>query len=312
MKHSFSSCLLVACACLIAPIVQNAAAKDGAGLKKRIAVMTFEDKTNTGNLGSGVADKLTTALVKSGKYIVLERMEMEKVLGEQSMGLTGAVTEASAAKAGKILGVELMVMGAVTEFGQKESSVGGRGYGLPVPGLPFGMGGGGASVSTSTARVGIDLRLVNASTGEIVAAENVAEEESKSGLSLSSSEFSFSNDAGWDNTLAGKASHKAINRIVDLVNASMSKVPWSGKILKINADNTLYIKPGTEGGVQNGDVFVVYTKGEDIIDPDTDEPIASEETKAGAIEVVDVKDKMARAKITSGSGFKAGDMVRDK
>jgi curli biogenesis system outer membrane secretion channel CsgG len=298
--------------CLAAFVAAPAYAKDNPGLKKRIAVMTFEDKSGNDQVGSGIAGKITTALVKSGKYIVLERQEIQKVLEEQALGQGGVVTEASAAKAGKVLGVELLVMGAVTEFGQKESSVGGSAPDVRLPGIPvpFGMGGG-ARVTTATARVGIDLHIVNASTGEILAAENVAEEESKSGLSVSRDQFSFGNEPGFDNTLAGKATNRAVTKIVNIISQSIGKVRWHGKIIKVNSDNTVYIKPGTEGGVKNGDIFIVYSLGEEIIDPDTNLPLSTEETKAGAIEVIDAKDKLAKAKITAGSGFKIGDPVRE-
>jgi curli biogenesis system outer membrane secretion channel CsgG len=301
-------------AAVLAVVAFSTTAKDNPGLKKRIAVMTFEDKSGGGDqLGTGIADKLTTALVKSGKYIVLERQEMQKMLDEQALGTNGVVTEGSAAKAGRLLGVELMVMGAVTEFGQKETSVSGSAPDVPLPGpsVPFGMGGGGASMKTATVRVGIDLHIVNAVTGEILAAENVSEEESKSGMSFSNDQFSFSNEPGFDNTLAGKATHRAIIKIVDLISQSMGKVPWCGKIIKVNGDNTVYIKPGVEGGVKNGDSYVVYSLGEEIIDPDTNLPLSTVETKAGTIEVTDAKDKLAKAKIKAGSGFKIGDRVRE-
>ena len=230
---------------------------------------------------------------------------------EQAMGQTGAITAQSAAKVGQLLGVELMVMGSVNEFGQKESSVGG--------GLGGHMGGGllGGSlhhvgVNTKTARVGLDIRLVNTNTGEIVAAEGAEGEESKQGVDISTNEFDFSDDTHFDETLAGKATAKAITKAVDLVTSSMSKVPWTGKILKVNPDRTVLIKPGEAGGVKAGDAFVVYSKGEDVIDPDTGLSMGAEETKAGAIEVTEVKDQYAKAKVTSGTGFKAGDSVREK
>jgi hypothetical protein len=61
-----------------------------------------------------------------------------------------------------------------------------------------------------------------------------------------------------------------------------------------------------------GDVFVVYSLGEEIINPDTNLPLSSEETKAGTIEVTDAKDKLAKAKISAVKAFKIGDLVREK
>ncbi|MCU0606564.1 MAG: CsgG/HfaB family protein [Candidatus Edwardsbacteria bacterium] len=297
-------------ATMVLAFAANAQEKTG-GLKKRLAVMDFEDKTGHGgwHIGSGMADMLTTALVKSGKFMVIERQQLEKVMKEQALGQSGAVTAQSAAQVGKLLGVELMVMGSVNEFGEKESKVGG-GVGGRLSGKLGGFNR--VGVESKTARVGTDIRLVNTTTGEIVAAEGVAEEETKKGLDVGHDEFSFSNDAGWDQTLSGKATRKVVNKVVELVTASMAKVPWTGKIIAVNADKTVMIKPGALGGVAVGDKFTVYSAGEDVIDPETGLSLGAEETKAGTIEVIDAKDQFAKAKVVSGTGFKKLDSVREK
>lgn len=287
------------------------AASMAQGLKKRLAVMDFDDKTGHGSwhIGSGMADMLTTALVKSGKFMVIERQQLEAVMKEQAMGLSGAITPQSAAQVGKLLGVELMVIGSVNEFGEKEGRVGGS-VGSRLGGKLGGINR--VGVESKTARVGLDIRLVNTTTGEIVAAEGIAEEESKKGLDVGHDEFSFSNDAGWDNTLAGKATRKAVNKVVELVTKSMENVPWAGKIIAINADRTVMIKPGAQGGVKVGDTFTVYSIGQEVIDPETGLSLGAEESKAGTIQVTEVKDQFAKAKITSGSGFKKLDTIRQE
>ncbi len=304
MRRLTALCLA---ALLLASLGRAWAADKGPGLKKRVAVVDFEDKTGHGawHIGSGMADMLTTALVKSGQFMVIERQQLEQVMKEQKLGLSGAVTPQSAAQVGKLLGVELIVLGSVNEFGEKESSVGG-GLGGKLGGLNR------LGVSNKTARVGLDVRLVNTTTGEIVAAEGFSEEESKKGVDVSTDEFNFSNDARFDQTLAGKATRKAVNKVIGLITKAMDKLPWSGKVLKINPDRTLMIKPGAEGGVKAGDVFNVFSQGEEIIDPDTGLSLGSEEKMVGTIEVTDAKEKFATAKAISGSGFKAGDLVREK
>jgi len=286
-------------------------AEKSGGLKKRIAVVDFEDKTGHGawHIGSGMADMLTTALVKSGNFMVIERQQLEQVMKEQQLGLTGAVTPQSAAQIGKLLGVELIVLGSVNEFGEKQSSVGGS-VGSKISKGMFGLNK--VGVDSKTARVGLDIRLVNTTTGEIVAADGIAEEESKKGLDVGTDDFAFSNDSRFDETLAGKATRKAVNKVVDMITTAMDKLPWSGKILKVNANKTVMIKPGAEGGVKVGDVFNVFSQGEEIIDPDTGLSLGSEEKQIGTIEVTEAKDKFATAKVVSGSGFKMGDMVREK
>lgn len=282
-----------------------------AQLKKRVAVMDFEDKTGHGgwHIGSGMADMLTTALVKSGKFMVIERQQLDKIMKEQSLGMSGAVTPQSAAQVGKLLGVELMVTGSVNEFGEKSSKVGG-GLGSKMSGKLGGLNR--LGVSDKTARVGLDVRLVNTTTGEIVAADGIAEEESKKGVDVGTDEFNFSNDTHFDETLAGKATRKAVNKVVDMITGAMDKVAWTGMVLKVNPDKTLMLKPGALGGVKVGDKFTVYSKGEEVIDPDTGLSLGAEESQAGTIEVTEAKDQYAKAKILSGSGLKEKDLIREK
>jgi hypothetical protein len=94
----------------------------------------------------------------------------------------------------------------------------------------------------------------------------------------------------------------------------MEKIPWSGKILKVNSDGTILMKPGSEGKVEVGMEFYVFRKGEEIKDPDTGLSLGSEETNIGKIKVVEdaLKGKAAKAKVIQGKDFVAGDIVRDK
>jgi hypothetical protein len=63
-----------------------------------------------------------------------------------------------------------------------------------------------------------------------------------------------------------------------------------------------------------GDEFVVFREGEELKDPDTGASLGSEETKVGAIKVIEdaLKGKASKAKITDGSDIKVGDIVRQK
>jgi len=275
-----------------------------ADLKKRIAVSRFADRSGTGynHVGDGVADMLTTALVKSGKFIVIERAEFDKVLDEQKLGQAGVVTPESAPKVGKALGVELLVIGSVSEFGTKENTVSGG----------ISMFGGG--ITKKTARAAVDIRLVNTTTGEVVAAETESGSESTTGLSVRYEDMDFSNANNWNTTDIGKACREAVDNCVELITKNFTKIPWSGRVLKVNADGTLLMKPGSEGNVSVGDEFEIFRMGEDVKDPDTGASLGAEETKVGEIKVTDdaLQGKASKAKVLSGADIKAGDIVRQK
>ena len=281
-------------------------AGDLQGLKKRIAVVDFEDRSGWGhNIGTGLADMLVTELVKSGDFMVVERQELSKILEEQGLGMSGVVTPQSAAQVGQVLGVELMVMGSVTEFGEKKSGIGGS----------IGRLGIGGKLSKKQARAAVDIRLVNTSTSEIILAEKAEGEDGSTGLdNINVSDIDFGNPTYWDNTMLGKASRKAIDKCVGYISKAMEKIPWQGKIIKADDSGTIYMKPGSAGGVKPGMEFAVYSKGEELIDPDTGQSLGSEESKIGRIKVAqDIGDgKACKAIVVSGSGFKAGDLVREK
>ena len=291
---------------LIIIVFGSVFAQDLTGLKKRIAVVNFKDKAGYGhNIGQGIADMLITKLVESKKYIVVERNELDALLKEQGLGQSGLVTQQSAAKVGQLLGVEMMVTGSVSEFGEKKSKVGG-GIGS--------FGGFNIGVATKTARVAVDIRLVNTSTGEIIAAKSAEGEDSSTGLdNVGIEDVNFHNSTTWDNTQLGKASRLAIEQCVDYITEGMSGIPWEGKIIKATG-GTVYMKPGSKGGVQPGMKFSVYRPGEELIDPDTGLSLGSEESKIGEIEYLsDVANgKAGKAIVKSGTGMQTGDLVRIK
>ncbi len=281
----------------------QAMSQDLSALKKRIAIINFEDRSGYGhNIGRGVADMLVTSMVESDKFIVIERAELDEILKEQGLGQTGLVTPQSAAKVGQLLGLQRIITGSITEFGSKKSKVGG------------GIGGFNLGVSTTTARVVVDLRIINVNTGEIVMAKSAEGEDSSTGLdNVGMDDIDFHNSSTWDNTQLGIASRESINECVEFISEDMEGLPWEGKIIKASG-TTLYMKPGSKGGVQPGMVFSIYRAGEELIDPDTGLSLGSEESKIGEIQYTgDVADgKAGKALVKSGTGFQAGDLVRIK
>jgi TolB-like protein len=87
--------------------------------KTKIAVLDFQmqgDQNSTKDMGKIVAEWLITGLVETGRFDVIERRLLEKLLEEQKLGVTGAIDPNSAAQLGKILGVKIIVSGTVTSL----------------------------------------------------------------------------------------------------------------------------------------------------------------------------------------------------
>ena len=153
------------------------------GPKKRVAVSQFSAKGDFVaqyggyDIGGGLAAQLMTELVKTGRFVVVERTDLSSVLREQKLGATKLTNSETAAKLGQLTGAQLLVRGAVTEFSPRS-----EGGGINLGG-GFGTLGGLLGVSSETAHVGIDLRLIDTTTGEIVKATNAVGEADSYALS---------------------------------------------------------------------------------------------------------------------------------
>ena len=87
--------------------------------KTKIAVLDFGIQGKgfeTEDMGRIVAEWMTTAFVQAGRFDVIERRMLKKILGEQQLGLSGALDNDSVTELGKLLGVEVIISGSVMKF----------------------------------------------------------------------------------------------------------------------------------------------------------------------------------------------------
>lgn len=270
-----------------------------AGGKKIVCVIDLEDKSSHShswhNVGTGIADMMVTALAESKKYTVIEREKLEKVMEEQKLGASGAVTPQTAAKIGRLLGANYIITGSVTEFGIKDSKlgVGGLNKVLPI--------GGSAKISKNTARVAIDVRAIDTSTAQILAAAkgegSKSSAEVEGDLSIAPS-FDFGKE-GFDETIIGKAAREAVEKVVKELGKKFDEAgPSAVKIIKITG-NQIYINSGEADGEKVGNVYQIFRVGEEMIDPDTGESLGAEEEKIGSAKIVKVTPKYSIAETKS-------------
>ncbi len=93
--------------------------KDESQYKPYIAVFQFEDanvKTKELGVGETLTEMLVTALIKSNRFNVMERVQLQKIMGEQSLSQTGAVDTETAIQVGKLAGLEAVVVGSVSKL----------------------------------------------------------------------------------------------------------------------------------------------------------------------------------------------------
>jgi curli biogenesis system outer membrane secretion channel CsgG len=143
------------------------------GPKARIAVADFEVKAAkaTGEIGSGLREMLITALVNSNRFSVVERQALGAVMQEQELSASGAAQAGSGPKRGNIKTADLVVTAAVTEF-EPQASGGRAGIG-GGGGVGSGVLGGLLGAALNKAHMALDIRIIDTSTSEVLAATRV-------------------------------------------------------------------------------------------------------------------------------------------
>ncbi len=299
--------------------------------KKRIAVFDFDYATVRSyvaglfgtdiDVGKGIADLLVKDLVRDGTYSIIERKALDKILAEQNFSTSNRANPASAAQIGKLLGVDAIIVGSITQFGgeTKKQQVGGGG------GTWGGFGLGGVSHKKTKAIVTVDARIVDIDTAEILAVADGKGESSRSGTSMlgggagsggfgvGAVDFSSSD---FQETILGEAVKAAVDQMSTQVIASNDKlrvrtVVVEGLVADVDG-NQVVLNVGAKAGLKVGDQLSVERVTKEVKDPATGAVIRQLTDKLGLIEVTEVDDASAVCRILSGTDFKVGDVVRTK
>src|SRR3989475_2981595 len=242
--------LFLCLAALGAPALdaQEAPASAATSARRRVAVLDFDYGTvhsyvtdiwgSDVDIGKGIASMLLTELVQNGTYLVIERTQVDRILNEQNLQQEGRADASTAAKLGRLLGVDAIIIGSITQFGRddKKLGVGGGKIGF------HGIGLGGLGKKSSKATVAIDARIVNIGTGEILAVAQGKGESKRSGLTLAGAGGGGGGVLGgvldmsssdFGSTILGEATRAAVTHLVPALAAAAPKNP--GTIAAVTA-----------------------------------------------------------------------------
>jgi curli biogenesis system outer membrane secretion channel CsgG len=298
-------------------------ASDG---RLRVAVLPFDDGSVQGRdrwwgpdwrVGSSVSDELTPALFNTGKFRLIEREQIHKVLAEQNLGDSGRIEPRTAARLGRILGAQILIIGKVTEF-----STDSKGAAVDTPrGVGFG-------IRSNTARVTIDARMVDTTSAEILATASGHGEKKQTsiGLRVDFTRIEFGSNE-FRKTNLGVALRDAVNALAEQLAAKADAInpvppsrhsgrptePIFGKVATIYG-NKIYLNIGDRDGVYPGMKFRVYRVVKTVKDPNTGKIIDYITEPTAIITVISVKRDSAvcriRARINSKYRVAAKDIVK--
>lgn len=323
MKRFLLACLMVAIA------MPALAQTQGAPRKKRVAILDFEYGTvrthvaalfgSDVDVGKGISDLIVKHLVKDGTYSVIERKMLDKILAEQNFSTSDRANPASAAQIGKILGVDAIIVGSITQFGgeTKNTKVGGVGGGIG------GFGIGGFGKKKTKAIVTIDARIIDIDTAEILGVADGKGESKRESTSLIGGGGSWGgfgaggvdmSSSGFEETIIGEAVKAAVEQMSAGLIAENGKlkvrtIVVEGLVAAVDGD-VVILNVGVKTGIKAGDQLSIERVNREIKDPATGQVIRRMTSKIGVVEVTDVDEISAVCKVISGTGFKVGDAAK--
>jgi curli biogenesis system outer membrane secretion channel CsgG len=153
--------------------------------KKRVAVLDFENAaiqtlalkntspgTQPPDVGKGVSELLIAKLVQDGTVTVVEGAAIDKVVAEQNLSNSDRADPKTAAALGKILGVDVIILGTITHYDYTEQIHKANSF--------FGASGSPKAKYDVTAKVQITARLISPDTTEVMStSEGIGETERK-------------------------------------------------------------------------------------------------------------------------------------
>ena len=299
------------------------------GRKKRVAVFDFDYATvqsyssamfgTNVDVGRGMSDLTVKYLVQDGTYSVIDRKAMDKILTEQNFSNSDRANPNSAAKLGKILGVDAIIVGSVTQFGNdtKNTNLGGGG------GNWGGYGLGGFGHKKTKAIVAVDARIINIDTAEIMGVASGKGESSRESTSMVGGGGNWHGFGGgaadfgssdFQQTIIGEAVNLAIKDlssglIADNTKLEARTINVEGLVAAVDGGQII-LNVGGKAGLKVGDQLNVERVTREIKDPSTGAVIRKMSSTVGVIKLTDVDDVSAVGTPVSGSGFKVGDAVK--
>ncbi|HEY7511243.1 MAG TPA: CsgG/HfaB family protein [Vicinamibacteria bacterium] len=258
--------------------------------RRTVAVASFQlppdfmaDPAAAG-LGPGLAAMMTTALVASERFVVVERPEPAPA----AFGGPGVILEAPAPPAAGegTAAHQLVIVGTVTEFSQAVSE----------SGFSIGLGLGGAKLGlapqTTVGKVAFDLRAVDAASGQVVAAFSVRESFKTKGATTTVTHGEASvGRTDQRRTPVGEAARRAVEAAVRRLSEELASREWAGRVVDVADD--VAINAGAAAGIRAGDRFRVYRTSKVLTDPETGQVLGQRRRAIGSLTITSVEPNLA-------------------
>ncbi|MBV9340944.1 MAG: curli production assembly protein CsgG [Acidobacteria bacterium] len=291
-----------------------------ASQKKRVAVFDFDNAAAQGgltlpffqtkgpDLGKAAAELLITKLVQDGNASVIERNAIDKLLAEQNLTNSDRTDPLTAAKLGRVLGVDAIILGTITHYDYDDKITGGGG-------ARFG-GFAGSSMKLKhdiKAKVIITTRLVSPDSAEVLMVSEGLGQIDRKDVKVDMR----NRGSGTNNPTMDECLDKAIAQLATQLESEFPKLPprntaVEGMVADASESGQLVLNVGARDGVKPGDHLQIWRAGKEIRDPVSGKVLLHDDTLLGEAVVTEVKDNFAIAHYSGSESVKVRDLVKSK
>ena len=261
---------------------------------------------------NGIEAIVTDVMNRTGRFRLVERQALESVLREQDLVTSERVSKPSGAKTGIVLGAKYLVQVVVTDYeaDMSESKGGGLGGFMSnrLPAVIAAVG-----VKSGQGRVGMNFRLIDAETSEVVYTKQIESIIRERGLTFGGLVIPDGGVLGgffssYAKTPIGQAVIAGTNKGIYELVKQIGVEPASGSVVRVK-DGRVWVNLG-RGVVALGQELRVVAKGEELIDPETGLSLGSMDTELGSVRVAIVQEQFSIAETVAMSSTPSrGDRV---
>lgn len=248
--------------------------------KPVVAIYQMDDLASTGKADM-FSRMIETTIASTGKFRVIERERLGKLVGEQTRARAGLVTTNQPGRVGGFEGADYLIYGSITSVSvARKANIGMSMLG----GLVSNRNEATPQCSNAVVTLSIDIKITDADTGEIKYVTRIDETQKSAAVCNGTPQI--------DHALLFRAA-------ADKISTALVTTIFPIQIAAVQGDGTIILNYG-EGAVAVGRVMGVFTKGQAIIDPATKERIGDDEQLIGLIQITDVTPRFSKAVATAG------------
>lgn len=271
------------------------------------------------DIGKGMRALIVKRLSEQGKFRLVERAKVNKIMGEQDFGASNRVKQGTQARVGRILGADIILAGDITVFGRDDKKKGVSGGGI-APGI---LGGVKIGTKEDKAVVAVNIRLIDTETTEILQATEARGESSRKSKNFAIGAIGSGGGGGlatdmtssnFAETIIGEATIKAIDGVSEFLNTNENKIPVrnldaEGRIATVEG-NRIFLTIGSNDFVKKCDRFEIHKIIKEVTDPVTKEVLDMVTEQVGQLLVTEVRDRVSIGFYNGTAAPQVGELAR--